>query len=622
MTDHLEPNDETRTDWSVPAPSSFIEDQPHDGATSVAPVIPPSPPRRRPRRLRWLVAGIIVSLIVAGSAAAAVLLTGRAPDAAVLGYVPGDSVVYGELRLDLPGDQKLKLAGFLSKFPGFADQSTLPTKLNETLDRVLSDATNGKVVYSRDLAPWFGGQLAFSVPTLPDPTSLGTSPGTSQPRPPARALALASVTNATAADAYFDGLEATSTQAHRTETYGGTEITTEVAETGRTTGAYAIIDGKVAAIGDLESVKAAIDTHGASAFGREGNAALAFEATTSDHVGYLYVDGHAYSAWLQRLAASSKDATASAAIPDLTGFLPDWLALDLRFENDAVVVDSVAAQPTKLPPVGPDRHSALADSVPASTVALAEYHDAGKVVDQLVQVYRSNPQTKSAVEDLEKQAAILGGIAGLTSWAGDTGVAVTIDGATVRGGLVAIPADRAAADRLATSIRGGLTFVGGSSGISVREEPYAGTTITLVDVKTGSLVGAMLPEGSGTTPSPAMGAIPDTITIAYAVTDRAVVVGLGDEFVKSVLDVQPGSTSLAAQQHFKDALAKVGETNQSLLFVDLGALRGYVEREHASALKPGYQTDVQPYLLPFDALVAANHSDGTTNTSKLAITVK
>ena len=41
----------------------------------------------------------------------------------VLGYVPANTIVYGEVRLDLPGDQRRAVGEFLSKFPGFADQA-------------------------------------------------------------------------------------------------------------------------------------------------------------------------------------------------------------------------------------------------------------------------------------------------------------------------------------------------------------------------------------------------------------------------------------------------------------------------------------------------------------------
>ena len=90
-----------------------------------------------------------MALIVGVTAIATLSLTGSSPTSTVAGYVPADSLAYGELRLDLPGDQRQEVGEFLSKFPGFADQAALETKLDEVLDRLLSESTDGKQTYSR-----------------------------------------------------------------------------------------------------------------------------------------------------------------------------------------------------------------------------------------------------------------------------------------------------------------------------------------------------------------------------------------------------------------------------------------------------------------------------------------
>ena len=77
--------------------------------------------------------------------------------------MPTDSVAYGELRLDLPGDQRQNVGAFLSKFPGFADQAALDTKLDEVLDRLVGEGSQNKQSYTKDVKPWFGGQLGFAM---------------------------------------------------------------------------------------------------------------------------------------------------------------------------------------------------------------------------------------------------------------------------------------------------------------------------------------------------------------------------------------------------------------------------------------------------------------------------
>ena len=88
--------------------------------------------------------------------------------------MPDGTIVYGEARLDLPGDQRLALAAFLSKFPGFADQSAIEGKLNEVMDRFVGGVTNGDQAYTTDIQPWFDGELAFALGPLPDPGTLSS----------------------------------------------------------------------------------------------------------------------------------------------------------------------------------------------------------------------------------------------------------------------------------------------------------------------------------------------------------------------------------------------------------------------------------------------------------------
>ena len=133
----------------------------------------PAGARPRPSRVRWLVAGVVVALLVGITAVATLSLTGSSPTSTVVGNVPADSVAYGELRLDLPGDQRQEVGEFLSKFPGFADQAALDNKLDEVLDRLLSEKTDGKQTYTSDIKPWFDGELGFSMGPLPtDPTAI------------------------------------------------------------------------------------------------------------------------------------------------------------------------------------------------------------------------------------------------------------------------------------------------------------------------------------------------------------------------------------------------------------------------------------------------------------------
>src|SRR6185369_13514937 len=113
-------------------------------------------------RRRWLIAGGVAVVAIA-AVIAGVILLGSRPSPEALRYIPADSVVVGELRLDLPGDQLEKVGNLLAHFPGFKDQSSLPQKLDELLGRLVQSATTGGADYGADVKPWLAGPLFFGV---------------------------------------------------------------------------------------------------------------------------------------------------------------------------------------------------------------------------------------------------------------------------------------------------------------------------------------------------------------------------------------------------------------------------------------------------------------------------
>ena len=134
MTDAEQPTIEPASETTLtPIPTAPV------AADAAPPPVPTAAAPRRSRRARWAVAALVVALVVGASAAVTLALTGSSPNASILGYVPGDSLAYAEVRLDLPGDQRQQVAAFLSKFPGFADQAALDTKIGETLDQLVGE---------------------------------------------------------------------------------------------------------------------------------------------------------------------------------------------------------------------------------------------------------------------------------------------------------------------------------------------------------------------------------------------------------------------------------------------------------------------------------------------------
>jgi hypothetical protein len=234
----------------------------------------------------------------------------------------------------------------------------------------------------------------------------------------------------------------------------------------------------------------------------------------------------------------------------------------------------------------------LADLLPPSTVFLAEGHDVGEALARTRDRLASDPTLKDGVKQVEDALGILGGFEAVTGWMGEAGVAITLDGDKVAGGLLVTPTEAAAADRLFTQINGFIALGGAQLGVEVSEEDYKGTTIHVLDL--GGLA-SMGGEALGTS-------IPADASIAYAVTDEVVVIGYGTDFVKAVIDAKDGA-SLADQQRFADALAQAGPEHASLVWLDVAAVRGAVESMVPADMKTDYEKELKPYLVGFDALI-------------------
>ncbi|HEY8199190.1 MAG TPA: DUF3352 domain-containing protein, partial [Candidatus Limnocylindrales bacterium] len=171
-------------------------------------------------RRRWAVAIGVVVLIALGVAVVAILAGRGGLDAVAPRYLPATTIQYLDVRFDLPGDQRQEAAKLLTLFPGFEDASTLDLKADDTFERLVKAATDGKASYTSDIKPWFGGQVAEGVTGLPGLGALITGGGSSGLELPV--IGLLSVKDASAAKAAVDRLGAAS------KTAGMTVVSTEV----------------------------------------------------------------------------------------------------------------------------------------------------------------------------------------------------------------------------------------------------------------------------------------------------------------------------------------------------------------------------------------------------------
>lgn len=611
---------DTDTDTTAtPVPTTPIGAPPPDGGAFGGATTATPAPRRN--RVRYVAAAVIVALVVAVSAVGALVLTGSSPAPDVLGYVPDDSVMYGEVRLDFPGDQRQKVGEFLAKFPGFADQAALETKLDEVLDRFFSETTQGKQTFTRDIKPWFDGELGFAMGPLPSGSAL------QQPEQIAsstRFLVLVSIKDEAKAKAWFaDALaDADAGTTGTTETYKGTELTVFSDPNSDTVGAVAFVGGKVAMAGDITSVKAAVDTEGKSGLATDEGFVAARAAASGDHIGFFFVDTRA----LMDAVVSMTDGIASAppVSPALLALVPDWTTARLRVEGDAIVIDSMAPKVAGAP--GPDENSgnAVAGYAPPSTIVLAAGNDAGASILEAIALYRQDPSLAEAFTGIDQAVGMIGGLDASLGWMGDTGVVVSGTGTGVEGGLISIPADAAGGKRLLTTLRSFIQLGGGQLGFDIRDEDYNGTTITVLDLGTFEDLAGLAGGMGGVPIDPNSAGLPQgNVEIAYAATDDVVVIGSSPDFVRHVLDAGAGE-SLADGARFQGLVGRVGAEHTGVTFVDITAIRTLAEGLLADVTpeeRANYEESIKPFLSPFDAIIAAGVTGADLEQQHIVITV-
>jgi len=570
---------------------------------------PPPPARRSGPSARWIVAGV-ATLLVLLAAIAVVWFAGRSPAPAATSYLPPSTLGYVEMRLDLPGTQREKAAEFLANFPGFADRAALEAKLDDTLDRLVRQATDQAYSYTGELKPWFNGQISLAVIDIPIP-----APGATDPEPP-RVAVLLGVKDRQKAQEVVDRLSAEAREKGArltSEAYAGTTIWTveppgpapgeeepspspegsaipEMPELGEITTGFALTDDVLILATPASEVKTALDQRAAGGGLAE---AEAFKAATAglpeDRIGAFYFGTQSLRELLEQ---SAEDADLPPGTMDeLLRSFPESLVGVVRLDSDRIIAEIRADLPEGADPVVP-RDSGLAARVPAETAVFVEVPGVGESIGRAVGQIKQDPSLGEEVTaGLEQVEALLGAkLEDYLDWVGDAAVAVEFDGDQPSGGLVATVSDEAMAtqrlDQLSALLRLGGASMGG--GVVVGTEEYAGTTITTVTVD-AAMAGV---EATG------------EVGVSWAIKDDLFVLSPDLDYLKVILDAPEGS--LADSQRFRDALAAVGgPSTAGLSYLDIAALRGIAEGMLSPEDSDRYEREVQPYAQPLDILISA-----------------
>jgi hypothetical protein len=587
-------------------------------------------------RMRWLIGGGVAAVALAVAAGAAVVLSARAvPEA--LRYMPGNAVAVAELRLDLPGDQFQKVGNLLSHFPGFADQSTLPTKLNETLDRLVKDATNGSTDYSTKLKPWLAGPTFAAA--LPPP---GAGTGTATPAAASAGIESPGTTATGRPSDYVvvsttDGTVTCATAIPNGSSQPIPQGQLRVAAEGDDA---CFMDGRFGLLGTRAAITAALDAHTAgSGMDRDPQYTKARDALAGERLATLYVSGKA-AANLIGSAGASMPPVLPTSLPfglPSAAALPDWVVAGIRAEDDALVADVIvspaAAGIASAAPIGsglatlpPPHGSEIAGFIPGNTIAVAEAHGVGAVAQNALAALQADPQFKSIAGQLNGALAAAGGAGGLLGWVNDAGVVIlpqstaSAAGAEpgVDAGLVLVATDEATATARVTQLKNLLSLIAFSANGSVSDVSVDGTTITTVDLgDLSKLIGA---SGAGSQLGGVT--IPADVHVKFTLASRGKLVLLGgdESFARDVLGVQAGAT-LADDAAYKRALSRGFASNLGQVYVAGSAARSFAERSLPAGEQARWKSDLLPYAAPIDAALVTTTLENGLSHARMVVTV-
>jgi hypothetical protein len=567
---------------------------------------------------RAIVIGLVALLAIGiGVAAGAFILTttsGAAGSAAT--YVPADAPVYVELRLDASTDQDAAIREVLARFPaieGIDLGRNLYDQMAEAIDEELANHEDVPFSWADDVAPWFDGRVAFAVTDLPldaldDPMATPPMPGMLAVVAVSDPGAAREATDRFAAEAVSEGVTFTESEHRGVTIHAATDD-----------GAYAVTDDALLFGPDRAAIEAALDTHAASD-GRLGDSedhARLTERLPDDWLAYAVVDFSEIMA-ASFAATDGQSATMAEAFEAMIEHQPMRGAMAVTAAGDRLAIDAVTAAPTG-PFAVENADRGLAGEVPGDALYYGEGGSIGVGMAAMVETFKlaaaSEPEAQEQVATAE--AALGADLEDLVAWIDDGAIVAGWDGAEPYAGLVLVPNDVDAAQRrlgqLATFA--GLGALDPSSGISVDEATIAGHAVTTIRWED--------PNGMPDAELP----VPTGVVVQYTVTEDRAVIGLGDQFVGRVLELE-AADALSAEPRFSGAVEALGgSSNAGVAWIDLAGTREAIE----AALGPMigfidpdgmYAAEIEPWLLPLDRYAAVTQLDGDLLVQRAALFVE
>ncbi len=530
-------------------------------------------------------------------------------------YVPADAPFYVEVRLEPSAEQDAALRELLGRFPaieGVDLARPLYEQVVELIDEKLAAEADADVSWAEDVAPWFGGHVAFGLTSFPIEAMGMMDPMASPPIPDM--VVIVGVTDPVAARSTIERLAADQPDMETTlSDHRG--VTVHSLTSGD--GAYAVTDDALLFAPTAEAITAALDT------AAEPAQRLSDAPRIADMAAELPSDWLAFAAYdfTELIAASFEQAD---GVPTADAFRalmenqPMRGAMAISASGDRIAMDAVSEAPSGAFAVeNADR--GLAGEVPADALYYGDGGNIGTALAAFVEAMTAAAEEDPAIaEQIATAESALGAdLEEMVARIGDGAIVAGWDGNEPYAGMVLVPNDVAAAQRRIGQLVtfAGLAAMDPGSGITVDEAEMAGATVTTIRWEDPN---AMPMEGVP---------VPTGVSVQVTVTDDRALVGLGETFVGRVLELD-AADSLAAEPRYADAIAELGPTsNAGVAWLDLAGAREAIEQAIGPMLgfidpDGAYESEVKPWLLPLDRMVTVTVLDGETLVQRSALLIE
>lgn len=546
---------------------------------------------------RWSVALMATVLMVVVGSGLVVFAQSGAGASRGPAFLPADTSVYVEGRLDMPDGQADAMAEFMSAFPGFADPGSFQMIFGQALDGLMSEATFGEYSYTEDLMPLMTGEVGVGIMDLAGAAMMESEPPI---------LAGVAVSDPAAASEFVSGLAQSETGAELVEEpYGATSILSDAEN------AIAVVGDWVLMAPTVDLVKTGIDVleGEAPSLAEDADFSKAWARVPAAHIVAAYMD-FASLAPLMDMATQAAAGETGMTI-DLAGLgeqLPTDMVAYLIAEGDRMTLEAFIT-PSEQTPAMAVGESDLAARFPADTQLYVETRELGATLASTIDGLLATMDEQAAADMAPLEDMFGVPLPELLDFLSDASVGASLSSDGLWLGIAAEVTDEELADDRVERILSIVRLLGAGLGgedapeISVDETVIGDTDVTTITLPIEEVTGGQLPV-----------TIPDTLSVA--ISDGTLLIGLGD-FVENAL-TQAEADSLATSAGYVDALGE-DSSNSGLVYANVGSLLSVLDPLLAT-MAPEW-ADIAPFATALDRIVAVGTAEDDVISARMSVIV-